>query len=169
MTDCQTNKEQPNTNRRMVLKGMGAAVAAAFVADTVAAPTSAKAAEGVKHSHAHHGHTVDTARQRLVDHALDCVKKGEACSAHCLILFKQGDNSVADCARSVQEMLAACNALARLATYDSRHLNAMAKVCIGICEDCEKECKKHSDKHAECKACADSCADCIRVCKEYIA
>lgn len=119
--------------------------------------------------HAHHQHTVDSGRERLIEHASDCIKKGQACSAHCMDLFRMGDTTVAACADSVQEMLAACTALSQLAAYDSKHLKDMVKVCIGICQDCEKECRKHEKKHAECRACANSCSDCIKVCQDYLA
>lgn len=151
-------------SRRNILKGFGlfaAAASSGLSLNTLAAST--------EHDHAHHVHTVDLALQRVIDHAMDCIKKGEMCNQHCIELFKTGDTSVANCAESVQEMLASCTAMSKLAAYNSKHLKAMMKVCISVCEDCEKECKKHADKHAECKACANSCADCIKVCKEYLA
>jgi Cys-rich four helix bundle protein (predicted Tat secretion target) len=120
-------------------------------------------------SHEHHQHTIGQGRMRVIQHAADCVMKGEICIEHCLQLFKAGDTSVAECAETAHEMLASCTAMGKLASYDSRHLKDFMRVCIGVCEDCEKACREHENKHAECKACADSCADCIRVCKEYLA
>jgi Cys-rich four helix bundle protein (predicted Tat secretion target) len=151
-------------SRRNILKGFGLFAAAASSGLSLNA-----LAESTEHSHAHHMHTVDLALQRVIDHAMDCIKKGETCAQHCIELFKIGDTSVANCADSVQEMLASCTAMSKLAAYNSKHLKAMMKVCISVCEDCEKECNKHADKHAECKACADSCKDCIKVCKDYLA
>ena len=150
--------------RRQLLTGAGVAL----VAGTFGGVTAAGAAEHA-HDHGHHHATMDAGRMRVVDHAMACIKDGQICVQHCIDLFKAGDTSVADCADSVQEMLASCTAMAQLATYDSRHLKDLMRVCIGVCEDCEKECRKHEDKHAECKACADSCADCIKVCQEYLA
>jgi Cys-rich four helix bundle protein (predicted Tat secretion target) len=150
--------------RRVLLRGAGLlAVAAA-----TGASLRVSAASG-EHDHQHHVHTTDIGLQRVIDHAMDCVKKGEICSQHCIDLVKAGDTTIADCMDTVQQMLASCTAMAKLAAHNSRHLKALMQVCIGICEDCEKECRKHEDKHAECKACANSCADCIKVCKEYIA
>ncbi|MGE5152753.1 MAG: four-helix bundle copper-binding protein [Bdellovibrio bacteriovorus] len=126
-------------------------------------------ARAEEHSHEHHQHTIDEGRQRVIQHASDCVVKGEICIEHCLRLFKAGDTSVAECAATTQEMLASCTAMRKLAVLDSAHLKDLMRVCIGVCEDCEKACREHENKHAECKACADSCADCIRVCKEYLA
>ena len=119
--------------------------------------------------HEHHQHTMDQGRMRVIEHAMDCVMKGEICIEHCLRLFKAGDTTVAECAATTHEMLASCTAMRQLATLDSRHLKDFMRVCVGVCEDCEKACREHENKHAECKACADSCADCIRVCKEYLA
>jgi Cys-rich four helix bundle protein (predicted Tat secretion target) len=126
-------------------------------------------ANAEEHSHQHHQHTVDQGRMRIIEHATDCVMKGEICAAHCLELFKAGDTSVAECADTVHEMLASCTAMRQLAAYDSKHLKAFVRVCIGVCEDCEKACREHEKEHAECKACADSCADCIKVCRDYLA
>jgi Cys-rich four helix bundle protein (predicted Tat secretion target) len=128
-----------------------------------------RVARAEEHSHEHHQHTIDQGRLRVIQHATDCVNKGEICIEHCLQLFKAGDTSVAECAESAHEMLASCTAMGKLAAYDSRHLKDFMRVCIGVCEDCEKACREHENKHAECKACADSCADCISVCKEYLA
>jgi len=87
---------------------------------------------------------------------------------HCIELFKQGDTSVAECADTVQDMLASCTAMSQLASYNSPHLKKMLHVCIAVCEDCESACREHADKHAECKACADSCEECIKVSKAYL-
>ena len=147
-----------STARRRLLMGAGAAAVA------VAAGNSAFAATGHEHHHPGGG-----ANEGVIDSSLACVKTGQACLDHCIELFKQGDTSVAECADTVQEMLAACTALSQLASANSRHLGAMAKVCIGICEDCEKACREHEDKHPACKACADACKTCIDECKKVAA
>lgn len=126
-------------------------------------------AKAEEHSHEKHQHTVDQGRLRVIKHATDCVSNGEMCIEHCLQLFKAGDTSVAECAQTAHEMLASCTAMSKLAAYNSPHLKDLMRVCIGVCEDCEKACREHEQEHAECKACADSCADCIKVCKEYLA
>jgi len=117
----------------------------------------------------HHMHAIPPERQKVIDASLGCVKAGQACIQHCIDMFKMKDTSMAECADSVQEMLATCTALSQLASYDSRHLKDFAKTCINVCKDCKKTCDKHADKHAACKACSDSCADCIKACKDYIA
>lgn len=116
-----------------------------------------------------HQHHHSNPHEAAIDAALDCLKKGQACLDHCMILFKKGDNSVAACADTVNEMLAMCSTLSKMASYQSKHLKAFAKVCIATCKDCRKECRKHEDKHAECKACADSCKNCIAQCEKLIA
>lgn len=143
-----------NQDRRNLLLG-AAAVATTFTAAPVFAAT--------QHHHKSNKNT------GLIDAALDCLKSGQACNDHCIELVKAGDTSIADCMASVSEMLATCTALSQMASYQSKHLAAFAKVCISVCEDCENECKKHADKHAECKACADSCSDCIDACKKVAA
>jgi len=140
-----------NKGRRNILIG------AAAVATTLASGSAFSATE---HHHKKNSNT------GLIDSAFGCVKAGQACNDHCIELVKSGDTSIADCMDSVSEMLATCTALTQMASYRSLHLPAFAKVCISVCEDCEKECRKHEKKHAECKACAESCRDCIKACKK---
>lgn len=149
-----------NKSRRDMLAG------AAAVAATLAAGTAFAASDKAPVSHHHHGMNKNTA---IIDAALDCVKKGQACNDHCINLVKAGDTSIAACMDTVTEMLAMCTALSQMASSQSRHLTALTKVCIAVCEDCEKECRKHENKHAECKACAESCHACIEACKKVAA
>lgn len=141
-----------NQNRRNLLLG-SVAVATALAA----AP--AFSAGG-------HEHHAENPNAGLIDAALDCVKKGDVCQQHCIELVKAGDTSIADCLRTVVDMLPMCATLTKLASHQSVHLAALARVCIAVCEDCEKECRKHENKHAACKACAESCAACIEACKK---
>jgi Cys-rich four helix bundle protein (predicted Tat secretion target) len=101
----------------------------------------------------------------LFDTANNCVKAGLVCSDHCLQAFAAGDISLAGCARAVDQMLALCGTLAKLASLRSQYLPAMAKVALIGCQDCETECRKHAEKHAPCKACADACTACAAECK----
>ena len=144
-------------NRRDSLIGAGAALFAAV-------QTSALAQEMV-HDHSHmHG----TPLQGLMGATSDCVVKGQACLAHCLVLLGDGDKVMAECAKTVNQTLAMCSALQALAAQQSKLVPAMAKLTREACEICEKECRKH-EKHAECKACADSCAACAKECKAIAA
>ena len=142
-------------DRRELLGSMGGIALAALVGEAQAQVVD----------HQHH-HPAGAKNQALTDSASDCVKTGEACINHCLDLLSQGDKEMAACAKSVNEMLAVCAALQRLATVDSRFLPKYAKLADEVCEACEKECRKHENKHAECKACADSCATCLNECKK---
>jgi Cys-rich four helix bundle protein (predicted Tat secretion target) len=122
--------------------------------------------------HDHHSHGAPGAASRnagLIAASADCLKTGEACLAHCLYLLGNGDKSVAACAQSVNELLASCTALMKLAGQDSKFVPALAKVAGEICASCEKECRKHADHHPECKACAESCAACLKECKKATA
>lgn len=138
--------------------------AAAFTLAAVAA--SASAADD--HSH-HMGHGGGSKYQPLIAATGDCIAKGEACLAHCLMLLGDGDKAMADCAKSVNQMLALCGALQKLAAQGSTLTPALAKVALDACTACEKECKKHEGKHAECKACRESCTECIKQCKALAA
>ena len=114
--------------RRDLLKG--AVVASAAMASGTVFGSS---------NHHHHSNS----NTELVDTALDCIKTGQACLDHCFELFKQGDNSVAECADTVNEMLAMCTALTQMASSQSKHLAEVAKVCAAVCRDCKKACRIH--------------------------
>jgi Cys-rich four helix bundle protein (predicted Tat secretion target) len=120
-------------------------------------------------NHAHHNHGKASKYQPLIAAAGDCMVKGEACLAHCLVLLGEGEKALAECAREVNQTLAICAALQKLAAQGAKATGAVAKVAINICVDCEKACKKHADKHAECKACMDACTECIKQCKAFAA
>ncbi|RUO97756.1 four-helix bundle copper-binding protein [Hyphomicrobium sp.] len=106
--------------------------------------------------------------QTVIDVALNCVKRGDVCFNHCITLLSKGDTSIKDCIRTVSAMLPTCSTLAQLASLEAARLKEFAKVCIAICEDCEKECKRHADHHAACKNCMESCVDCIKECKKLV-
>ncbi|MFY9642507.1 MAG: Csp1 family four helix bundle copper storage protein [Rhodomicrobium sp.] len=116
--------------------------------------------------HAAHAHLEHA---KLSEAARNCVSAGDLCMSHCLALFTMGDTTTAGCAKSVYQMSAMCEALARLASASSEHLPLLAKACHETCVDCEKECRKHEKEHVICKACADSCAACADECKKIMA
>lgn len=146
--------------RRELLKTAAAAVAGAISASALAAD----------HDHAHHDHAGANKRNAaLIAASGDCLKTGEACLAHCIYLLGNGDKTMAACAQSVNELLASCNALMKLAGQDSKYVPALAKVAAEICANCEKECRKHEKHHEECRACAESCAACLKECKKVAA
>lgn len=68
--------------RREILKTVAGAVAVAMVAPALAAT------EGHEH---HHDHGGGKPFAGVIDTSSDCLKTGEACLAHCLVLLGQGD------------------------------------------------------------------------------
>jgi Cys-rich four helix bundle protein (predicted Tat secretion target) len=148
--------------RREVLKSVAGAMAVAMATSAIAATQD--------HEHHHdHGAADGKSYAGLIDSSSDCLKTGEACVAHCLVLLGQGDKEMAACAQSVSELLASCSALMKLASQGSKFTPAMARVVADVCADCETECRKHENKHDQCKACADSCAACLKECKALAA
>lgn len=123
-----------------------------------------------EHHHDHdHGAPAAGGYQKLVEVSGDCVQKGQACLAHCLILLGEGDKAMAACAQSVNQMLAVCSALQNLAGQNSAYTPKLARLAGDVCKACEDECRKHEKKHAECKACAESCAQCAKQCQALAA
>ncbi|MCC6849820.1 MAG: four-helix bundle copper-binding protein [Deltaproteobacteria bacterium] len=127
--------------------------------------------------HAGHGHgdkvytpgVRNKKRTALVKAAIDCTIKGDACLSHCMETFVAGDTTMGACADAVQQMLPVCRAMSQLGAYDSKHLPDLARVCIGVCTDCEKVCREHAEHQKECKDCADACAALIEECKKLAA
>jgi Cys-rich four helix bundle protein (predicted Tat secretion target) len=155
-------------DRRTVLAGMGAAVLAGV--STARAEMDMK---NMNHDHMdmkgmHHHHS-GPMYQSLVDSSSACIAKGEACLAHCLVLLGEGDKSMADCSKSVNQMLAVCAALESLAAQNAPALPKMARVAAEVCKQCEDACRKHEKEHQECKDCAEACAKCGDECKKVAA
>jgi Cys-rich four helix bundle protein (predicted Tat secretion target) len=80
-------------------------------------------------------------------------------------MLGKGDTELAECNLRVNEMLATCGAMVKLAAYQSERAKEIAKACVAACEACKAACEKHS-KHPECKACIESCDACIKACKK---
>lgn len=122
-----------------------------------------------KGAHAHHHHHGGGMNDGLVASSVACLSTGQACLAHCLVLLGQGEKEMAECAQSVNQLLAICDALHKVAIQQGSMLKDLARVAAKTCDECEKACRKHASKHAECKACADACADCVKQCKAAMA
>lgn len=144
-------------DRRTLLKSAGAIAAA-----TLAAPAFAA------HEH-HHAQGSNTARQKLLDTTSQCIQTGNLCLAHCLVALGDGEQDMAACAQSVNQMLSVCTALAALASQDSKYLRDTAKLAANVCKDCEIECKKHAEKHEACNACMEACQACRKECEAIAA
>lgn len=145
--------------RREVLAGIAATAFAGIAA----------AANEAEHQHHHHHPKGNSKYRNLARSAADCLTTGEACMAHCHVLLSEGDKVMAACAQSVNQLLAVCAALQKLAAQQSPHTKAMARLAMEVCLECEKECRKHEKKHQECADCADSCAGCAKECKAFTA
>jgi Cys-rich four helix bundle protein (predicted Tat secretion target) len=107
--------------------------------------------------------------KKATDASFGCIKKGEACTAHCLDMIASGDTSMKNCLPTLANMMASCTAFSKIASYDSvkpetiRHL---ASVCADLCKDCSDACKIHADHHAVCKSCMEACNKCAEACTE---
>ncbi|MDQ3235248.1 MAG: Csp1 family four helix bundle copper storage protein [Pseudobdellovibrionaceae bacterium] len=101
---------------------------------------------------------------KLADTAHACVKTGLICMSHCQKELAQGNKSMAECLKSVMELVAACESLEKLALYGSAHTRDFAKVTAKICADCAKICEKHAQHMEICKACMEACKECEKAC-----
>jgi Cys-rich four helix bundle protein (predicted Tat secretion target) len=149
-----------NESKRALLKGIGAASIALGTSFSL----TAKAAE-MDHSKMNHQIPIDPKLEVLIDYLLECIKMGEICNQHCMHMFQMGDTSLADCAIAVQELVAVSNAVIKLASHNSQHLNCFVEASLYVAQSCEQECKKH-EKHIQCSDCAEACRDYIDHCKE---
>lgn len=145
-----------NQDRREFLYGSG------LLALAAAPGIAGAAAESGSHEH-HSG-----ANAALIAETLHCIETGNDCAAHCISDMRSGDTALLECLVQVQELTIACEALAKLAAFDSEHLKTYAAATIEVCDTCEAECRKF-EQHAQCIACADACVACARECKKIIA
>ena len=101
----------------------------------------------------------------LEEAAAHCVATGNDCMRHCLGMYAMKDTSMAGCANTAFQLVAACGALQTLASVNSEHTGHLAKAVEMVCTDCQKECEKWP-KVAECKTCGDSCKACAAECRK---
>lgn len=127
-------------------------------------------ASGTKESPKSLSKTLSSSNQKkLIASTADCIETGRACLTHCANSLASGSTMMAECNVAVQNMLAACeamNKIAHLNTLEQKAMKSFAASCQKVCEECYAQCKKHANHHAECKACMESCEDCIKVCKK---
>ena len=146
-----------STSRRNLLIG-ATAVAGLSMAG------SAMGASGHQHNHNHSPNPYN----KLIDLSHDCMKTGQACLSHCMSEFKQGNKKMADCASSVQEMLAMCSAMSSMGASESAHMKKVVMACIDVCDTCVEQCDKHAKDHESCKTCRDACKDCVKEMKNIV-
>jgi len=138
--------------RELLLAASGLALAG------VAAAGTAEQTGSHEMQHQHH-----VAGSPLSASAIHCVHAAELCQAHCFDQLAKGNQTLAECARSVTGLEAVCHTLAVLAAQNSPYLPHYAAVAREVCKGCEDECRKHAE-HPPCKACADACAACAQEC-----
>lgn len=148
-------------SRRELLIGMGAA-ALAYSPISSAMDHSAHE-KHMKHDHSKH----KPQHEGTLEAVNNCLDKGQRCIAHCLVLFQEGDVSVADCAAKVHEMKAICSGFSYLLTANSNHIKQMSELCMTACNECAEECRKH-DQHHECRACAEACEETVAAIKKHL-
>ena len=141
------DEREPVMSRRAILVGAGALGAALATGASLA---------GDAPGHRHEDHA--PRNPSALDAVNDCVVKAQQCVAHCLVAFQEGDTTLADCARKVNEMLPICKAFSYQLASNSPYVKALSPICRQACKDCEAECRKHEDKHVECRECAEACA-----------
>lgn len=79
---------------------------------------------------------------------------------------------MAECQRSVMNMLAVTEAMSAVAGYrnaNPKQVKALAAACAEFCRACAAACEPHKDHHQECRACMDSCIACAKACEAYSA
>jgi Cys-rich four helix bundle protein (predicted Tat secretion target) len=106
----------------------------------------------------------------VVAAAESCLKTARVCQRHCLEMLGRGNTSLKDCGDSVNNVLAACEAMVKIGALRSapdEDLKAMAKACGRFCRSCEAQCRKHASEHKICADCMDSCAACAKACEAY--
>ena len=107
--------------------------------------------------------TPDTGKySKAMMSALHCKLAAQVCLSHCITEMGKGDKSLAACANSTREVIAACESFLQMASLDSGFTKKVAALCEEVCKSCATECKKHSSHHKVCKDCMDSCNSCAK-------
>lgn len=101
----------------------------------------------------------------LAKSSRECLSTSATCLAHCLDMLAS-NSSMAACAKSVNEVIAICTALEKLAIQNAPSLAKQAAVALDACKRCEALCLKFASM-PPCKACADSCAACALECAKF--
>ena len=139
--------------RREFMATLGAAAALATASSAFAEETGKAATP----------HLHPPKYKALSETANKCVADGNNCLRHCFGMITMNDASMAECTKASYDVIAACGALAALASVNSANTPAFAKVVAEVCLACKKECDKFPqyqecvDMGAACKACAEEC------------
>jgi len=142
--------EDTNVDRRVFLAAAGGVALA-----TAAGSANAKTFSGAAYS-------------ELALAARECSASGSACISECIADLRNESLMLVECLARLQELVASCDALAKMATLGTKHLVAFAAVTKEVCAYCEEECRKHEDHHPSCGECAASCVECAQACERVI-
>lgn len=148
-------QEEASVSRRELLVAAGALASVAGAGAAAAASHHDDATHAAAGAHDHAAHA--PRRPDLLRAVEACSSTGRRCVSHCLVTFREGDTSLADCAAAVHEMVAVCAAMETLLASNSSQVPGLAKVCLDTCETCAAECEKHAAKHQECRECQEAC------------
>jgi Cys-rich four helix bundle protein (predicted Tat secretion target) len=92
-----------------------------------------------------------------------CVAAGQDCLRRALAALATKEVSLADCANSAADVVAACGALAGLAGLGAPYAPAFARTVADLCLACKRDCDKLPNV-AECAALGAACASCAAEC-----
>ncbi len=109
--------------------------------------------------------------EAVIRTSLDCIRTGEICLALCTDHMATGDKSMADCQRGVMNMLPVCEAMLKVASYNSadmKLIKAYAKVCAEFTRACDRACEEHAQHVVECKDCMLACRECTKACEALV-
>jgi Cys-rich four helix bundle protein (predicted Tat secretion target) len=142
------------------MHGMGVLGAAAAVETLLGGLTSAPAfAEAAA--------TAVKPSAKIAASAAKCVQTGLVCADHCISMLGAGNRDMAECLKTVNDVLAVCAALQKVAISNSKHLAVLAKAAATICADCAKACEPHAQKMSQCRDCMDACKECEKLCNSF--
>lgn len=137
-------------------------VVASTLALTLAKASSAEASKSAPVAGADASAGFDGAK--LIATSGRCVSTGLICIKHCEKELAAGNKEMAECLRSVLELVATCDTLQKLAAYDSSFTRDYAKLTAKVCSTCAKLCDKHAQHMEACKNCRDACLECEKAC-----
>jgi len=86
-----------------------------------------------------------------------CSATATQCLSFCIESLAAGDTSMAECARSVRDVMVLCEASKELIYARSPNTRALLTLCRQVCANCQKTCEVHAMHHSICRACAQAC------------
>jgi Cys-rich four helix bundle protein (predicted Tat secretion target) len=162
--------------RRDVFAGVAGVAALLAARGANAQPKPDKPADAQHHPAAHKSAASppppSPALAKILETTQACVRDGRVCLARCTDHLAAGAQGMAECQRSVMNMLAVTEAMSAVAGYrnaNPKQIKALAAACAEFCRACAATCEPHKDHHRECKLCMESCMACAKACEGYSA